>query len=185
MITNFEFPGRAFVGSGLLIFLLVLGPGLAGAQEIVMNPHHAFPVDWVFTVELTIDCAGRDVKGVETRLTFDPAILQLDDVTPGSWFTGSGLDFFFYDYTDNEPQGNIHIASSVLEGTLNTDDVFAVLHFTGVGIGTSPVDFTEVDVRDATNGILVFGHSIGDLITLDPAVEIQPYRFGQLKAVYR
>lgn len=173
------------VGGLLMMFVLLLGPSLAGAQQLAMNPHHAYPVDWVFTVELTIECAGQAVKGVETTLTFDSSILQLDDVTPGSWFTGSGQDFFFFDYTDVEPQGNIHVASSILDGTLDQDGVFAVLHFTGLVPGTSPVEFTEVDVRDENNGVLVFGHSIGDLITLDPAIDVQPYRFGHLKAVYR
>ena len=155
------------------------------AQGLALDPSHSFPTDFVFTVDLTIDCAGHAVKGIETALTFDSSFLQLDDVTPGPWFTGSGQTFYFFDYTDIEPQGNIHFACSVLDGTIAADGVLATLHFTATGSGTSPVDFTDLDVRDALNAPLPFNHSIYDQITVDTAIRARSRTFGYLKAIYR
>jgi len=164
--------------------ILMTAPG-AMAQELALDPSHSFPVEFVFTVDLTIDCAGQAVKGIETALTFDPSFLHLDDVTPGPWLTGTGQTFYFFDYTDNEAQGNIHFACSVLDGTNDQDAVLATLHFTATGFGTSPVDFIDVDVRDTVNTPLGFGHSTDDRITIDTAIRTQPETFGYLKAIYR
>jgi len=157
----------------------------AMAQGLALNPSNSFPTDFTFTVDLTIDCAGMAVKGIETALTFDPSFLQLVDVTPGPWLTDTGQTFYFFDYTDIEPQGNIHIACSVLDGTNDQNAVLATLHFTAYGFGTSPVDFTDVDVRDAVNATLPFGYSLYDQITIDTAIESEHLTFGYLKAIYR
>jgi hypothetical protein len=175
---------RGFSLVAALICLVTCATG-AMAQGLALNPTHSFPTDFTFTVDLTIDCAGMDVKGIETALTFDPSFLHLDDVTPGPWFTGTGQGFYFFDYTDIEPQGNIHIACSVLDGTNDQDAVLATLQFTATGFGNSPVDFTEVDVRDNLNATLPFGHSLNDQITIDTAIPSQPLTFGYLKAIYR
>ena len=119
---------RRLVAVALLAGILAVPTGLH-AQSLYFDPSHAFPQDLIFTVDLYLECGGLAVKGVETALTFDPAILRLDEVTPGPWFTGSGNQYFFYDYTDIEPQGNIHVATSILDGTIDQDGVFAVLHF--------------------------------------------------------
>jgi hypothetical protein len=168
----------------VLTFAALAASG-AGAQSLYFDPSHAFPQDLIFTVDLHIACGGLAVKGVETALTFDPALLRLDDVTPGPWFTGAGQDFFFFDYTDLEAQGNIHVASSILDGTRDQDGVFAVLHFSSRTFGTTPLTFTDVDVRGVDNANLGFVSSTGDSITIDPVVRIEPRPFGFLKAIYR
>jgi hypothetical protein len=167
----------------VLVILIVAGG--ASAQTLFFDPSHAFPQDLIFTVDLYIDCGGLAVKGVETALTFDPDLLRLDDVTPGPWFTGSGRQFFFFDYTDLEAQGNVHVASSILDGTHDQDEVFAVLHFSSRTFGTTPLTFTDVDVRGFDNADLGFAHSTNDSITIDPVVRTEPRPFGHLKAIYR
>ncbi len=124
-----------------------------------------------------------DVKGVECFVTFDPAIVSLDSIVAGPWYTDSGQDFFFWDYTI--PGTNtLHFASAMLDGTNNIDDILAVCYFSLVSYGTTALDFTQVDVRDANNDPLSFATDDG-LIVLDHAVETDPVHFGTLKAVYR
>jgi hypothetical protein len=157
----------------------------AVAQEIFVDPPVSIPNDFVFTVDIGIDCAGLAVKGVEVVLAFDPFLLHLDAITPGPWFTGTGLDYFFYDYSDEDPAGTIHFASSILDGTNNQSLTMAVCHFTAYGFGTTPVIFQDVDVRGFDNMDLGFGHSTGDLIQIDPAVPATATTLGGVKALFR
>jgi|GEM_PF-1767547 len=173
-----------------LIMALVLGLALAlpleaWCQSIFVDPSITMPTELVFTVDIGIDCAGESVKGVEVKLAFDPFLLQLDAITPGPWYTGTGLDFFFFDYTPLDPQGTIHFASSVLSGSNDQSLTIAVCHFTALGFGATPVIFQDVDVRDPDNADLGFGHSTGDVILIDSAIPTDISSFGSLKALYR
>jgi hypothetical protein len=176
---------------GFLITILVFSvfwlssPQPAVAQEIFVDPAISLPNEFVFTVDIAIDCAGLAVKGVETTLAFDPFLLHLDAITPGPWYTGLGQDYYFFDYTPVDPQGLIHFASSVLEGTNDQSLTIAVCHFTALGFGSTPVIFQDVDVRDAFNVDLGFGHSVGDLIQIDPAIPVTASSFGAVKALFR
>ena len=174
----------------LMVVLTVVSVGLgdltsATAQEIFVDPSVSIPNDFTFTVDIGIDCAGQAVKGVEVVLAFDPFLLHLDAITPGPWYTGTGLDYFFYDYSDDDPAGTIHFASSILDGTNNQSLTIAVCHFTAYGFGSTPVIFQDVDVRGSDNMDLGFGHSIGDLIQIDPAVPATATTFGGVKALFR
>lgn len=169
-----------------LVVCAVLAYSLeAVGQEVFVDPSITLPTDFVFTVDIAIDCAGQAVKGVELELTFDPALLQLDAITPGPWYTGTGQDFFFFDYTPLGPPGTIHFASSVLSGSNDQSLTIAVCHFTALGFGSTPVVFQDVDVRDPANLDLGFAHSTGDLILIDSAIPTESSAFGSLKALYR
>ncbi len=157
----------------------------AVAQEIFVDPSISIPNDFSFTVDIAIDCAGLAVKGVEVVLAFDSSLLHLDAITPGPWYTGTGLDYFFFDYSDVDPAGTIHFASSILDGTNEQSLTIAVCHFTAYGFGSTPVTFQDVDVRDCDNMNLGFGHSTGDLIQIDPAVPATATTFGGVKALFR
>lgn len=179
--------GRFFI---ILAVLLASATGLgdlaaASAQEVFVDPSVSIPNNFVFTVDIGIDCAGQAVKGVEVVLAFDPFLLHLDAITPGPWYTGTGLDYFFFDYSDDDPAGTIHFASSILDGTNDQSLTIAVCHFTAYGFGSTPVIFQDVDVRDVNNIDLGFGHSIGDLIQIDPAVPATASTFGGVKALFR
>ncbi len=173
---------RLFIG---LAMALLLFPLVAQAQIVSFNPSVTVPNDPTFTVAIDIDCAGQDVKGVELKVAFDPFLVQLDAVTPGTWYTASGQSHFFFDYTTVDPQGVIHFASAVLDGTLSGTGNLAVCHFTLIGFGVSPLVFQDVDVRGLANLDLGFGHSTGDQILLDPVVEVANTSFGRIKAIYR
>ena len=157
----------------------------ASAQEIFVDPSISLPSDFIFTVDIGIDCAGLEVKGVEAVLSFDPLLLHLDAITPGPWYTGIGQDYFFFDYTGVDPEGTIHFSSSVLDGANDQSLTIAVCHFTAFGFGSTLVVFQDVDVRGPDNMDLGFGNSIGDLIQIDPAIPVTASSFGGVKALFR
>ncbi len=173
----------------LTLVLVVLCAFLLGspamAQIISFNPSATVPTDPTFDVLVDIDCAGENIKGVELKVAFDPFLVQLDGISPGSWYTGSGQPHYFFDYTDTDPQGVIHFASAVLDGTLSGTGNLAICHFTIIGFGVSPLIFQDTDVRGVDNIDLGFAHSTGDQIILDPVVDVQERAFGAIKAIYR
>lgn len=175
-------PGR------LLVLALVwcgLCLGVASAQTVAFDPAESVPTEPVFSVNIEIDCAGQAVKGVELKVAFDPFLVRLEGITAGPWFTGSGQAHYFYDYTNDEPQGVIHLASAVLDGTLSGIGTLAVCHFTILDFGTSPLIFQSLDVRGLANIDLGFAHSTGDRIILDPVVGVEAQSFGAVKLLFR
>jgi len=168
--------------AGILQFV-ILQPAVA--QEVFVDPSISLPTEFVFTVDIGIDCAGQAVKGVEVVLAFDPFLLQLDYIEAGPWYTGTGQNYFFFDYTDVDPQGLIHFSSSVLDGSNDESLTIAVCHFTALGFGFTPVICQDVDVRGPDNMDLGFGHSTGDQILIDSAIPVSQTSFGNLKALFR
>jgi hypothetical protein len=170
---------------GLVVMASLALGSPAMAQIISFNPSATVPDDPTFDVLIDIDCVGEDVKGLELQVAFDPFLVQLDGISPGPWYTGSGQSHYFYDYTDSDPQGVIHFASAVLDGTLSGAGNLAVCHFSLIGFGVSPLIFQDIDVRGLDNIDLGFAHSTGDQIILDPVVDVQKRAFGAIKAIYR
>ncbi len=170
------------VVSGILPFALIQA---AVAQEVFVDPTLSLPTELVFTVDIAIDCNGQAVKGVEVILAFDPFLLQLDNIEAGPWYTGTGQDYFFFDYTTVDPQGIIHFSSSVLDGANDQSLTIAVCHFTALDFGSTPLIFQDVDVRGPDNLDLGFANSIGDLILIDSAIPVSQTSFGNLKALFR
>ncbi len=153
------------------------------AQTLRFDPDPYFPVDEQFTLPLLLEAGGLDVKGVECIITFDSALVSLESITPGPWYSESGQEFFFWDYT--EPGTSVlHFASAMLDGTNNTDGAIALCHFSFVGFGSCDLVFTEANVRDANNEPLSFALDNG-LIVLDQAINTEPVQFSTLKAIYR
>lgn len=179
ILSNRLFPSTAVY----LLLAVFLTAGGAFAQELYFDPDPTIPVDPVFAVPLHMQTGGLDVKGIEVNITFDQSLVRLDSVSAGPWYTDAGQDFFFWDYTAPSTSA-IHFASAMLDGTRSQDGVVAYCHFTILDFGVSPLDFTEVDVRDVDNSPLGFTGNSGSII-LDPAIENQPIRFSTLKAIYR
>ncbi len=154
------------------------------SSQLYFDPSVSVPVTMVFTVDLRIDAVGSQVKGAEVAVDFDPAIVALDAVTPGDWVTTQGLLYYFYDYTTGGTS-SIHFAMSFLDGVATDGGVLAVCHFTAIDVGTSPLDFVDVDVRDIDNQTLPFLHSTGDQIVIEQAVATEPTTFGAIKSLFR
>lgn len=170
---------------GLLsvILFICMSQSAASAQNLRFDPDPFIPLNEQFAVPLIFETGGLDIKGVEVTITFDPALVRLDSITPGAWYTGSGQDFFFWDYTIPYTYA-IHFASAMLDGTNNIDDVLALCHFSFVDFGLCPLDFTLVDVRDVSNDPVTTTTDPG-VIYLNAAVETVNVKFNSLKAIYR
>jgi len=177
--------GSRFFLSVLLVFCIstIFSISTVSAQTLRFDPDPFIPQDYVFTVPLVIESGGLEVKGVESLITFDPAMVKLDSITPGPWYTDSGQNFFFWDYTTPFTYA-IHFASAMLDGTNNSDGIIAYCHFSFVDFGTCILDFNDVDLRDVNNQSLPFVSDNGEII-LGNAVSGKKVLFGGLKAIYK
>jgi hypothetical protein len=109
----------------------------------------------------------------------------LDRIEPGSWLDDSGLQYFFFDHTALEPPGVIHCDLAFLDGVHAGSGQLAVLHFSARATGVTLLPFFELDVRDAENQPLVFSHSVGDSILIDPLIGAEGWSFGRVKQAFR
>lgn len=152
--------------------------------RLYFDPSSSVPVSADFTVDLAVAAAGYLVKGVEVVVSFNPALVALTDITPGDWVTGQGLQTYFYDYTAPGAD-TIHFAMSFLDGSGTGSGVLAVCHFTALQVGTTPLAFVTVEVRDPDNLPLVFEQSTGDNIVIDQVIATTPATLGGVKSTFR
>lgn len=156
----------------------------AGAAEIDMDPHICWPDTREFTVALAIGTGGHEVVGLEVEVEFDAAKVELLGIDPGTWLTGSGRDYFFYDHT-GPGATSIHLTAAFLGGGWDGAGQLAVCRFRALAEGVCPLEFLHLDVRDSTNVDLGFAHSTGDQIVIEPAVGTEGATWGGIKAQYR
>ena len=168
----------------LWVPLLLSLASAPAAQTVSMVPHIAEPVTIAFSVYVYLDSDFEDVQGVEISMTFDETIVQLEEILPGDWFTSSGLEYFFWDYT-TPGTDTIHFTGALLHEGRVANGVLGICNFTAIAVGVSPVDFVDVDVRDSVNADLGAAHSTGDLIIIDFAIADESLSFGEIKTLYR
>ncbi|MGD9547222.1 MAG: cohesin domain-containing protein [Candidatus Krumholzibacteriia bacterium] len=169
----------------LLVLLSCLGAyGAVAAPLVFVLPSSTVPSQADFTVALMLDTGGDDVLGLHVSIQFDNAIVQLNRIDPGAWFTFSGVGSYFYDYT-HPGTDEIHFAGSRLGSATTTGGQVAVMHFTALMGGTSPLDFEICEVRNFLNESLGADHSTDDQIVIDEAIPSDPTTFGEVKALFR
>jgi len=154
-------------------------------SRVRFEPAVSVPVVPEFTVDLAVAAVGRQVKGAEIVVDYDPAVVELTGIDPGPWIADQGLQYFFFDYTPQAPAGELHLDMSFLDGTGTGNGILAVCRFTAVDVGTSPLDFVTVDVRDDQNQPLAFGHSTGDEIIVEEAIATSTATLGAVKSLFR
>ncbi len=109
------------------------------------------------------------IKGLEISIGFDPDVVELMGIQPGPWFTESGLEFFFYDYSQDAPQpaDAVHFSAAFLNGEIAGEGVIANCKFKGLELGGSALEFIDIDIRDADNTPLAYRGSLGDSVLVD------------------
>lgn len=169
-----------------LAVCVLLVPALpAVAQWIGFNPAETVPTNETFTVDLVLDTEGVTVMGADVLFSFDPTVVHLDSVTAGDWFTTApGPHFFWADPALAVP-GVVHASGTVMTTGRSGAGVLAVLHFTAVAAGFSPLAFQAVSLRNPLNAPVPHTRSSGDRIIIEEAIPVAGTSFGDLKARWR
>lgn len=120
----------------------VVGPSLSlpdgkGAPKIDVGSN--------FNVDIILDTDGQPVASVDTHLSFDPQMLEVQDadlVTDGTQIQKGGL---FPDYSNNQTDnslGKINLsASTTAQDGVSGREVFATITFKALTDGTANVNF--------------------------------------------
>jgi len=107
-----------------------------------------------FAVELKTS-AITDLKGYSVTLSYDPALIRLNEVTESPFFSSEG-ETFFYRAMDNQ-QGSVLIDCAILGRDLavSGEGTLATLSFTCLKDGQAEITFKAVDTRDTHNKAIV------------------------------
>ena len=100
-----------------------------------------------FTVELKTALI-TDLKGYSVTLSYDPALLSLQEVTEGHFFSSEGETFFYNDIDGKE--GKVLIDCAILGRDLSVsgEGTLAALSFTSLKAGVTSIAFGFTDTRD-------------------------------------
>ena len=134
----------------LAVLLLVFGhPAIAAT--ILINPGSS-----TTTIGGTVDVTVRvedadDLYAYQFDLSFDPTVLSATSVGEGSFLPGGGSTFFLPGTIDNVA-GTVTLTAGSLEGAVpgvTGSGALALVQFTGLGFGPSPVTISNVVLLDS------------------------------------
>lgn len=137
---------------------LRLTPALPSSQEegvLYLEPTNLSIVPGKdFTVELKA-VSIADLKGCSVTLSYDPALLSLQEVVEGTFFSTKGKTFF-YKKVDNT-EGTVLIDCAVLGSDLSVSGggTLATLSFTSLKAGSTSLTFKLAKTRDVNNKEIV------------------------------
>lgn len=101
-----------------------------------------------FTVELKA-ASIANLKGYSVTLSYDPALLRLQEVVEGSFFSSKGKTFFYH----KMDKGTILIDCAILgyKVSVSGEGTLATLSFTCLKAGSTGIEFSLAKTRDAHN----------------------------------
>ncbi len=134
-------------------------------------------------VAVEID-ATDDLRGVSLFLEFDPGIVRLVSVEPGSLVAGSACSWFFYRLDRTVGGNRIDADLAGLGCSVDGPGPVVLLRFTGKNPGQSPLLCTDLILRDSLNRTIP-GDCIDGLLIYDVGVPIRPATWSLLKARYQ
>jgi general secretion pathway protein D len=93
-----------------------------------------------------------DLYAYQFDVSFDPGVLSAQDLTEGSFLATGGATFFIPGSIDNVA-GLISFTATTLLGPdpgVSGNGTLAVVEFSAIGTGTSPIDLSNVLLLDST-----------------------------------
>jgi len=107
-----------------------------------------------FTIELKV-ASIANLKGYSVTLSYDPALLSLQEVVEGPFFSVKGETFF---YNDIDGQGGKVLIDCAILGrdlSVSGEGTLATLSFTCLKPGSTSLTFKLVKTRDTYNKVIV------------------------------
>jgi len=159
---------KKLIVSLLILSLIVILPGclskLFPVTPEVISPAYTEGVLYLEPANLTVT-PGKDftvelkatsitnMKGYSVTLSYDPALLSLQEVVEGPFFSAKGKTFFY----NKEENGTILIDCAILgpELSVSGEGALATLSFTCLKAGSTSVGFSLAKTRDAHNKEIV------------------------------
>lgn len=179
------------------MIVLCASTAAMGVPTIYVSPAHT-EVDMMSycTVEVMVNDEVLGVTGYNLLIDFDEGIIQVDSVFEGNLPWDYLGDTFFYWTDDGTPSNALRIQGAVLGGSVNGPGSLASVRFYALEMGTSPLGFLSVDLRDIDNHSIPVTQMGGEVVVLMPSTGVDgdlvvtpgipaaPASWGRIKALY-
>jgi hypothetical protein len=174
--------------------ILCASTAAMGVPTIYVSPAHT-EVDMMSycTVEVMINDEVLGVTGYNLLIDFDEGIILVDSVFEGNLPWEYEGDTFFYWSDSGNPSNALRIQGAVLGGSVNGLGSLASVRFYALNMGTSPLGFLSVDLRDIDNHSIPVTWVDGDVLVTMPSSGVDgdlvaapavPASWGRIKALY-
>jgi formylglycine-generating enzyme required for sulfatase activity len=159
----------------LIIGLCALAMGaavMAQGVAVVVLPAIRLEVEQSATIEAQIVCTNAVCNGFEMTLTFDPAVVRVDDVRPGAYLGANVRVVERLRVIDNEAGTASLVALTTPTGFAPPpgENRFIQITLTAVGAGESPLELTRLQMPSAG----VQGVSVAGSVTVTAPVVVLP-----------
>jgi hypothetical protein len=157
--------GSMFRVGALIAALIVAIPVMAEDGVVYISPLETTElVDETFQVTLEVDENVLGLKGYTIDLVYDSDLLQLDMVEEGALLPSAGQTYFWWGTRGSD---TVQVDAAIFTDgcTVDGPGELAVLHFTGLDIGETPVAVENSELRDVLNQSIVHSNEDG-IVTL-------------------
>jgi len=159
----------AILATALLVPTLWAGLSFALGTTVLVSPSsQSIPtIGGTTTVDIRIEDV-TNLYGAEVYLSFDSGILEVQGIADGDLLTG-GFPVMAWD----NDAGTLHYAYTLLYPALPVEGsgVLCTITFKGIGVGTSLLRFTEVNLSDP-NGLPITASSQDGSITVGTPIPV-------------
>lgn len=138
----------------VVVTSLVLACASPAARAIMLSvepPSTSVSAGDTFSLDVFITDV-TDLYAYQFDVSFDPGVLSAQDLTEGSFLATGGATFFIPGSIDNVA-GLISFTATTLLGPdpgVSGNGTLAVVEFSAIGTGTSPIDLSNVLLLDST-----------------------------------
>jgi hypothetical protein len=171
------------------IAVLVVLSGAAAAQTplVYIDPDSTYiGHNTVVTLAVKVSAEMTSLMGYNIAVTFDPSVLQLQNVNEGSLPLTSGFDTFFY-WLNPTSTDSVHVNGAILGHTVDGPGTLFTLTF----LAWSPLHTATTDlviatsvIRDGVNHNITHTVEHG-WVLVEPPVAARLATWGEVKALYR
>ena len=138
----------------LLSILATMTATVSGTVNIIIDQKNV-NVNDQFSLDIQLAPNGTTVAGAQTDLRFNPAVLQVINVTEGNFLNRNGPTFFMPTVINNTNGLIKNIAVAVLHpGGENASGTFVTIDFKAITAGNSELDIVNSMICDPNGNVL-------------------------------
>lgn len=136
----------------------------AQSQTTIVLPDITLQPGVSGVVEAEIDCGVAWCGNVAFNLSFDPTIVHVDSVELGTYFGSQHVEIID---VDNENGSISFRATGIQDDSAGADNVLFRLNVQPLGLGQSPLQMTDLEVKDSSDAVL-------NAASVDGSVSVTP-----------
>ena len=126
-----------------------------------------------FSINISIDPMGNPIAGAELSLLYDGSLLNVNNVTEGTFFKQNGSSTIFNGGVIENPSGKVNNIYGSVPGPYNVtnEGTFIVIDLTAIGSsGTPMVNISDIMIIDQAGNRVAFNLTNGSVLINSPPV---------------